>query len=464
MLRNCLAAALLALCCLFARTACAFFDPPYLTPEAPVAGELVSVNIRGGVCDTILGLPGWPHISQVGNSIRIVFWGVRNEDPILCNYPVGTGTFAVGAYPAGSYTLQVDLEYFGDLGGILSETLGVIPFTVTASAAQPAALPSLNGIGLGILGLTLLVRAMRRLRRARTLALLSIVLNPSLPNVYAQTAPPGAAPANHVVELLVTTAPGAPTPEQIIAYFERPSGAPPLQGLAVENPLSAEFLLAQRAEGDFLQRLQEHPDSVRAKLERYLLVVYPDGADLDRAVDALRADPYVASAQEPVPMDFSSVDLVDFQVDNAPETYSQYGRDALDIDAAWDITGGGYALVADIDSGLYVNSAALRQFSGSQYVGGNFMPVASLDISGRGLKPRDRGRPERGRTQARADFRSQLQSGRSFHDVRDSCGTRHTYGRTDRGEWRRRDRSPRYVQKLRYCYVEGGVRILRPIR
>jgi subtilisin family serine protease len=89
-------------------------------------------------------------------------------------------------------------------------------------------------------------------------------------------------------------------------------------------------------------------------------------------------------------MEFSSVDLVDFEVDDAQdkqETYSQYGRDALNIDAAWALTGGGYALVADIDSGLYVNSPWLRQFAGSQYVGGNFIPVASLDVSGRGLKP-----------------------------------------------------------------------------
>ena len=176
------------------------------------------------------------------------------------------------------------------------------------------AAPSTTHIGLLIL-IAFIVGAacaMLRERRMRTPALLAAALSAPFPNAYAQTAPPGVAPANHVVELLVTTAPGAPTPEQIIAYFERPSGAPPLQGLAVENPLSAEFLLSHRADGDFLQRLREHQDSVRAKLERYLLVVYPDGADLERAVGALRADPYVASAQEPIPMDFSSVDLVDF--------------------------------------------------------------------------------------------------------------------------------------------------------
>ena len=70
----------------------------------------------------------------------------------------------------------------------------------------------------------------------------------------------------------------------------------------------------------------------------------PDGANLDRAVAALRADPYVASAQEPIAMELSSVNVVDFGIDDRRDesvTSAQYGRDALDIDAAWAITGGG---------------------------------------------------------------------------------------------------------------------------
>jgi hypothetical protein len=274
MLKSCLAATLVALFALFARSAHAFFDAPYLTPENPVVGELVSLNIRGGICDAILGLPGWPLITQTGHSIRIAFWGVRNDDPILCNYPIGTGTFAVGVYPAGAYTLQVDLEYFGDLGGIQTETLGILPFAVTGAGAQPASLPALNFTGIFVFALAVAICATLRLRRMPMAALLAIFLTASATNGHAETPPSDTpTPANHVVELLVTTAPGAPTPEQIVAYFERPSGAPPLQGLIAENPEFAEFLLAQRADGDFLRRLQEHPDSVRAKLERYLLVV-----------------------------------------------------------------------------------------------------------------------------------------------------------------------------------------------
>jgi hypothetical protein len=196
-----------------------------------------------------------------------------------------------------------------------------------------------------------------------------------------------AQPPNHVVELLLTTAPGAPTPEALIDYYAHPAGAPPLVAFGVVRPLRIEYLLSMRAEGDFLERLEANPESVRAELERYLLVIYPEGADLQRAIAALRADPYVASAQEPLPMRFSSAELIDFDIDgliDGLEDYDQYGRGDLNVDAAWALTGGGYALVADIDSGLYTNHPGLRQFSGSQYVGGNFVPVASFDVGGAG--------------------------------------------------------------------------------
>jgi len=380
MLKHCFAPALALMFSLFAQTADAFIDPPYLTPEDPVSGETVSVNIRGGICDAILGLSGWPQISQEGNAIRVLFWGVRNSDPILCNYSVGTGIYAVGSYTAGLYTLQADLRYFDDMGETVEETLGIIPFTVTGSATPAVSAPALRDEGLGILVLGFGGFALWALRSRRPGLLLAVMLVLPL-GVRAQDAP-----RNRVIELLVTTAPGAPTPEQLVAYYQHPDGPPPLEGLRAENPLTVQFLLSQRAEGDFLARLREHQESARAKLERYVLVVYPETADLERALAALRADPYVAKAYEPVPTELSSTTLTLFDVDSEdPSIDGQYGRPALNIDAAWQITGGGYALVADIDSGLSTTHASLQQFDGTQYVGGNFMPVYSLDIGGTGV-------------------------------------------------------------------------------
>jgi hypothetical protein len=152
-------------CIVFGRTAYGFLDPPYLTPALPAAGDTVSVNIHDGICDGIIGIPGYPQVTQNGSSIRILLWSASYTDPILCNIPEGTGTYVVGSYPPGSYTLQVDREYFGDLGEILTETLGVIPFTVAGGATQAVALPVLNLYGLGGLGLVLFMLARSKLRR-----------------------------------------------------------------------------------------------------------------------------------------------------------------------------------------------------------------------------------------------------------------------------------------------------------
>ena len=152
-------------CIVFGRTAYGFLDPPYLTPALPAAGDTVSVNIHDGICDGIIGIPGYPQVTQNGSSIRILLWSASYTDPILCNIPEGTGTYVVGSYPPGSYTLQVDREYFGDLGEILTETLGVIPFAIAGGATQAVALPVLNLYGLGGLGLVLFMLARSKLRR-----------------------------------------------------------------------------------------------------------------------------------------------------------------------------------------------------------------------------------------------------------------------------------------------------------
>jgi hypothetical protein len=198
---------------------------------------------------------------------------------------------------------------------------------------------------------------------------------------------------DQTIALLVTTAPGAPTADALVAYYR---GAqltpPPLQGLTVGNPQKIAYLMPVRAQGDFLANLQAHPDSVRAALERYVVVIYPAGADLAAPLAALRADPYVLAAYLTPTSDFSTPaasvsdkPLWAPDAPQAPSTDSQYGRADMNIDAAWQMAGG-YALIADIDSGLYEQSPALEQFNAAgHYVGGGFVPVHSMDISLTGI-------------------------------------------------------------------------------
>lgn len=139
---------------LFTQSVSAFFDPPYITPGSPAVGDVISVNIRGGECDSITGVPGYPIFTRDGNAIRILFLGVHYDDPLLCTIPVGTATYPVGSFEAGSYTLQVDLHEPGEP----ASTLGTVPFTVMGIAEPPISAPTLTSFGvlvllLGVIGL-----------------------------------------------------------------------------------------------------------------------------------------------------------------------------------------------------------------------------------------------------------------------------------------------------------------------
>jgi hypothetical protein len=141
-------------------------DPPYITPASPAAGEPISVVVRGDACDLIEDGVVWPPpVTQQGSVITILFNGIREGDPEFCYYSSDAIAYPVGAYAAGSYTLRVNWRY-GTFSGWVTETLGVIPFTVSAAPSQqPIEAPTLSIAGLSVLGLALLVAMLRDLRK-----------------------------------------------------------------------------------------------------------------------------------------------------------------------------------------------------------------------------------------------------------------------------------------------------------
>jgi hypothetical protein len=140
------ASLLIVLFAFVAQTAHAFIDPPWITPAEPRAGEIVSVNIRMGICDATVFRPGYPQITRDGNTIRLVEYG-HHWDGELCVYDIGTLTEPIGAYPPGDYTLTVDLIYQDYFGTPQILNIGAVPFTVRG--APPAApVPMLDPLGL----------------------------------------------------------------------------------------------------------------------------------------------------------------------------------------------------------------------------------------------------------------------------------------------------------------------------
>jgi hypothetical protein len=142
---------------LVAQPARAFFDPPWITPVSPRAGEVVSVNIRDGVCDAIFFRSGYPQITTQGNAIRLIEYGHHWDTEDLCVYEIGHLVEPIGTYPPGTYTVTVDFAYDDPLYGPTIITLGVVPFSVVG--ATPAApVPTLDRHGL--FALLLLVSGM----------------------------------------------------------------------------------------------------------------------------------------------------------------------------------------------------------------------------------------------------------------------------------------------------------------
>ena len=160
-------AALLALSVgLYPAPARAFLDPPYITPANPSVGTPISVNVYGGECDLLdYGIVWPPPVTQEGSKITILFTGSHHTDPEWCIFGVGTATYPVGTYPAGSYVLHVERRYASVTGVWIHEILGIIPFTVTGPIpAQTEAAPALGVVGVCVLLMGLTVVANRQLR------------------------------------------------------------------------------------------------------------------------------------------------------------------------------------------------------------------------------------------------------------------------------------------------------------
>jgi subtilisin family serine protease len=357
---------------LFAHSACAFFDPPWITPENPIDGETVSVNIHGGICDGIFQEPGYPQITQDGNAIHLVEYGYHyQEGSDLCIFPPGTLVRPVGQYPAGNYILTVDMLYRDSVFGPTILNIGVVSFTVSARQ-EATPVPAVGVLGMSILVVLLLAAVGWRLRTCLPLFSVLILMSPLCAR----------AQATQTIQITLSQSFGAPTPVQVVTWMRSSprSPTPPLTAFKTYPPLGGDYLIPDRATGDFLAWLNANPNSARRKLEDKILASYL-ATDIPAALAAVQSDPYVASAGVTPASAFNSVGLIEFIVvpGGPPAGNDQYGWFDMNVDAAWQLAGG-YALVGHIDNGLDEQHVALRQFNGSTYVAGNFIKTASKDV------------------------------------------------------------------------------------
>ncbi|MCP4655445.1 MAG: hypothetical protein GY856_08505, partial [bacterium] len=192
------------------------------------------------------------------------------------------------------------------------------------------------------------------------------------PQTTADATAPGTAQVttDEIRELLVLLAAGegVPSPEDVVDAASR---GEPLPGTLGEgNPETVELVITHRAAGLARQWLLDNPDSPRARLERYLLMVYPAETDLDPLIPVLIADPNVLHAEKNLRFELHvataprATDVITsdplLPIATQPGDY-QWGSHLLRLPEAWDHTKGtGY--VALLDNGLQVDHPDLRPF------------------------------------------------------------------------------------------------------
>ena len=143
------------------RPALAFFEPPTLLPEFPLANQPISISVYGGECDFLEDGPSETDITRVGSAIRIVIDGSHADDLMLCFDDEGLWTYPLGAFLAGSYTVELVFRYAYP-GGPIEQSLGNIAFSVSA---PPSPVPSNAHYALGLLSFGLFATAASTLRR-----------------------------------------------------------------------------------------------------------------------------------------------------------------------------------------------------------------------------------------------------------------------------------------------------------
>jgi serine protease len=269
--------------------------------------------------------------------------------------------------------LVVDRHYVPFPGPDITERVGSVSFAV----ASTTSLPTLSPIILLLLATGLLATGRKVLRGQSACFAILFTCAQSTPARAQQT-------PDTYIEVLLSTSPGAATADDVFTYFEfsPPATPPPLQAFSSVAPQGAEYLIPLRARGDFKSYLAANSSSVRAKLERYLLVRYDASISASLALSSLTSDPGVASAYLQEAVEFSTLsgnDPMSYPLSSL-DSSSQYGRSALNVDAAWNLAGG-YAMVGDADTGLATQHPSLEQFSSNgSYIGGTFVPASSLDL------------------------------------------------------------------------------------
>jgi len=308
----------------------AFFSLPRTDPAQPIQGQPFDVLIDVGGCHgftfPVSGQPG-PRVEVDGQTVRVFEPGVV---ALNCNIPSFTLRRTVPPLQTGEYRIEVHIirippqsEFF----------LSASTVTVTGTAQSIATVPMLSTVAVGLAVCLILIFARLRLSAlAIVVVVVVVVVFSGVVDIGHNTAYAQETITKKRVYALVN-AQSSVTAQMIVqsTAFGAVQPGTITPGLAEQYPRKANYLLTLRAGGDLHTFLRTNPEHPRSKLERYIVVDYPDNGNLDAAISALRADATFEYAYVPPISSFYSTATPKF---SQVILTSQPWRTLLGLDAA----------------------------------------------------------------------------------------------------------------------------------
>jgi serine protease len=381
---------LLLLSLLVAFEAGAYVDPPTFFPANPSSHHVVVMNFRTGYCDSFAPEEyRAADVSVNGEFVDVVIDGIA-ETGVHCIFPpVTENSYSIGRFAAGSYQVRLFRRSFNP-----PFPVGTVPYFVAPleiSNPKPASIPGFGPAAGALLTLIVATVACFVLRNARTCVVSAMIFAGILTTSDGFAASELGGPIDPVkrISVLLSGANGAPTPENIVQHDFASAAKPPLAGLEAEQPIAAAFLMLPRAEAEFSSYLRESPDLPRAKLERYVVVTYSNGSDVDAALQALKSDPFVTHAHLST-LDHGS-DFLPIGAKSGPTPpptkalASQQWQQHVLLPEAWKLAGG-WGLVGVLDGGIQTSHPDFSAFdAANNLIGGNLLGDYTLDVGRAGF-------------------------------------------------------------------------------
>ncbi len=298
---------------LAATQAQAFIDPPVISPDSPTDTTPITISIRTGICDRFLSY----EIIRDLDPVEILIRRIPTQLDPFCNHPIRTVEIPIGVLPVGPHLIR--LMFVDNVPPNTTPYLWrelALKVSPSGPPAEVVPVSILQDVWpLLVLGvLIFLVVARRHVWDGRMNSLLVFALALALtPQGEART----------YVEVLLAAGGSAPTPEAVVAWGRGdPAGAPgPLQALNAAPFSSVDYFIPEwlRAGGDFKATLDAYPNSPQALLERFVIVEYPDGSNLEKALDAFAEDPHVLAYAVMEEYRFSGVTLQSFGIEESTQ-------------------------------------------------------------------------------------------------------------------------------------------------